>query len=270
MSTMFDGKKIRDEILAQLSSRVSKLGRKPALAVIWVGDDFASARYIESKGRAAEKIGVHFDLIKYPTSVGQDEIEKKIDALNSDPEIDGIMIQIPLPETLKMMELVNRVAAEKDVDALRYCAGSFCSFRPPVTLSIMEAVRRSGVDYKSAKIAIIGKGFLVGSPLARMFEAENADIRIADEETPYIGTITIDADIIISATGKANLIEPRMIKKGVVLIDAGTTEVGGKLTGDISPSCYPKSSFYTPVPGGIGPVTIAMLLSNLVTAAERK
>lgn len=268
MSVTFDGKKIRDEILDDLKNRVAKLERKPVLAVIWIGDDFATARYIESKQKAAEKIGVHFDLNKYPVSVAQKEVESKIDELNSDPDVDGIMIQIPLPESLNIMDLINRVAPEKDVDALRYCSGNYCSFRPPVTISIMEAIKRSGVNYLDSKIVIIGKGFLVGAPLARMLESENADIRVADEETPYIAAITIDADIIISATGKANLIKPNMIKNGVVLIDAGTTEVGGKLAGDISSDCYPKSSYYTPVPGGIGPVTVAMLMSNLVKAAE--
>jgi methylenetetrahydrofolate dehydrogenase (NADP+)/methenyltetrahydrofolate cyclohydrolase len=270
MSQMFDGRKIRDEILADLRDRVAKLGRKPVLAVIWVGDDFATARYIEAKERAADQIGVHFDLLKYSADISQKEVEQKISELNNDKNVDGIMIQIPVPDSLDIAGLINEVSPEKDVDALRYCTGSYCSFRPPVTISIMEAIKRSGADYKNASIAIIGKGFLVGAPLARMLQSENADIRIADEETPYLGTITLDADIIISATGKGNLIKPNMVKNGAVLIDAGTTEVGGKLAGDISEDCYPKSSFYTPVPGGIGPMTVAMLLSNLVRAAESR
>lgn len=267
---MFDGRKFKNEILENLKIRVSDLERKPILSVIWIGEDFASARYVESKERAAEKIGVHFDLVKYPENVTEDEVERKIIELNNDPKVDGIMIQIPVPEHLTLADLILTIDPSKDVDGLRFCQGQVCNFRPPVTIAIMEAIKQSGVNYKEAKIAIIGKGFLVGSPLARMLESDKVDIRIADEDTPYLETITLDADIIVSATGVADLIRPNMIKDGVVLIDAGTTEVGGEIRGDIDMNCYRKASFYTPVPGGIGPVTVAMLLSNLVKAAETR
>ncbi|MFA7244064.1 MAG: bifunctional 5,10-methylenetetrahydrofolate dehydrogenase/5,10-methenyltetrahydrofolate cyclohydrolase [Patescibacteria group bacterium] len=270
MMNMFDGRKIRNEILDDLKIRVASFQQKPVLAVIWIGEDFATARYIESKERAAEKIGVHFDLFKYPTEVTQEEVEKKILELNQNQSVDGIMIQIPIPEYLNLNDLIKQIDPAKDVDGLNFCRGGICNFRPPVTISIMEAIKRSGINYKESKIAIIGKGFLVGSPLARMLESENADIRIADEETPYLATITSDADIVISATGTANLIKPDMVKNGVVLIDAGTTEVGGELRGDIDINCYRKASFYTPVPGGIGPMTVAMLFANLVKSAETR
>lgn len=265
---MFDGRKFRNDILENLKVRVANLAKKPVLSVIWVGDDFASGRYIESKKKASEKIGIHFDLVKYPSDVSKDEIAHKIIELNNDPRVDGIMIQIPLPKHLDVAGLILAIDPAKDVDGLRYCAGEPSNFFPPVIVSILQAIKQSGVNYKKSKIAIIGKGFLVGSPLARMLRSENSDIRIADKDTPYLKTVTLDADIIISATGVAGLIKSDMIKDGVVLIDAGTTEVGGEVRGDIDMNCYRKASFYTPVPGGIGPVTVAMLLSNLVKAAE--
>lgn len=262
----FDGRKIRDEILEDLKVKVSGLQRKPVLAVIWIGEDFASARYIEVKQRAADKIGIHFDLIKYSNQVEKDEVLKKIDELNHDEAVVGLMIQIPVPNKFQLSELISKISPEKDVDGLRFCSDLSCDFHPPVTLSVLRAIKDSGINLFESKVAIIGKGFLVGSPLAKYLDGKVADLRLADVNTPYLGTITIDADLIISATGKANIINLKIIKNGVVLIDAGTTEVGGKLAGDVDPKCYLKAGFYTPVPGGIGPVTVAMLMKNVVEA----
>lgn len=267
---IFDGKKIRDEIIEDLAAKVKLLPRKPVLAVIWVGEDFASARYIEAKQRAADKIGIHFDLIKYSDNTNLAEIREKISDLNNDEGVDGIMIQIPIPKKFDLVDLIKLIAPDKDVDGLRYCSNFSCDFKPPVTLSIMKALEEAEINLGDAIVTVIGKGFLVGTPMARLLENKVQTLRTADKDTPYLGTLTVDADVIISATGIANIIKPRMIKNGVVLIDAGTTEVGGKLAGDIDVDCYDKASFYTPVPGGVGPVTVAMLLQNVVTAAERK
>ncbi|OQB06226.1 MAG: Bifunctional protein FolD protein [bacterium ADurb.Bin212] len=266
----FDGKKIRDEILDQLKVQVDQLGVEPVLAVIWVGDDFASARYIEVKQRAAEKVGIHFDLIKYSDNVEKTEIETRIKELNENQKVVGVMVQVPMPKKFDLVDIISIISPEKDVDGLRFCSNLSCDFRPPVTLSIMQAIERSGVNLADSKVAIIGKGFLVGSPIARMLERTANEVRIAYKDTPYLGTITLDADIIISATGVADIIKPNMIKTGAVLIDAGTTEVGGKLAGDVDGACYKKASYYTPVPGGIGPVTVAMLMKNVVSAAQKK
>lgn len=267
---IFDGKKIRDEILQELKTQVELLPTTPVLAVIWVGDDFASARYIEVKQRAAEKVGIHFDLIKYSDNVEKAEIEARIRELNDDQKVVGIMIQVPMPKKFDLVDIISIISPEKDVDGLRYCSNLSCNFRPPVTLSIIEAIKHSGINLPDSKIAVIGKGFLVGAPIVRLLDKTAKEIRIADKDTPYLGTITSDADIVISATGVADIIKPNMVKNGVVLIDAGTTEVGGKLAGDIDKACYNKASYYTPVPGGIGPVTVAMLMRNVVGAAEQK
>ncbi|MFA5158481.1 MAG: bifunctional 5,10-methylenetetrahydrofolate dehydrogenase/5,10-methenyltetrahydrofolate cyclohydrolase [Patescibacteria group bacterium] len=259
----FDGKKIRDEILADLKKKVGSLSYVPKLSVIWIGNDSVSARYIEQKQRVAEFLGVCFGVIKFPESVSNETVKTKIEALNADPSVTGVMIQLPVPESVDKEKLIAAIAREKDVDALRFCSDLVCNFRPPVILAIMEALKVSGVDHRGKKVAIVGKGFLVGSPLARHLQGDT-DLRIADDRTPYLGTMTLDADIIISATGKPGLIKPDMVKDGAVLIDAGTTEIGGKLAGDVDPRAYDKASFYTPVPGGIGPVTVAMLFQNLI------
>lgn len=267
---IFDGKKIRNEILDRLKEEVAVLSKKPVLSVIWIGDDFSSARYIEAKQRAAEKIGVHFDLIKYSSNVSLETVKTRIHELSNDPVVSGLMVQLPVPKNFDLIDLVNLISPQKDIDGLRFCSDLHCDFQPPVVLSIFEAIKRSGMNLANSKVAIIGKGYLVGYPMAKILDGKVRELRVADRSTPYMATVTADADLIISATGVANIIKPNMIKNGVVLIDAGTTELGGKLAGDIDEGCYTKASFYTPVPGGIGPVTVAMLLSNVVKAAQRQ
>jgi len=265
---IFDGRKIRDQIVEELALKVTALSLRPVLAVVWVGDDFASARYIEAKQRAAEKIGIHFDLYKYSENATLHEVKERITELNNDEKVSGVMVQLPVPKNFDLNDLVNTIDPAKDIDGLRYCSEISCNFRPPVTLSIMEAIRQSGVELSSSRVTVIGKGYLVGAPMARILENQVVELRVADSNTPYLGTMTLDADIIISATGRAGIIKPNMIKNGVVLIDAGTTEVGGKLAGDVSQNCYAKAFYYTPVPGGIGPVTVAMLMQNVVFATQ--
>lgn len=267
---VFDGKKIRDEILSDLKSRVLGLKRPPILAVIWVGEDKVAARYVEIKQRAAEKLGIHFDLIKYPANVSESAVVDKIKALNQDPKVDGIMAQIPLPDSVNQDKIIEAINPDKDVDGLRYCANLTCDFYPPVVSAIILTMEMADENIYGKNITVIGKGFLVGSPLIRYLEGRTEKIRIGDSYTPYLGTITLDADVIISAVGKPRLIKADMVKKGVVLVDAGTSEAGGALAGDIDPAAYSKASFYTPVPGGVGPVTVAMLFRNLVNAAESR
>ncbi|MCX6811061.1 MAG: bifunctional 5,10-methylenetetrahydrofolate dehydrogenase/5,10-methenyltetrahydrofolate cyclohydrolase [Candidatus Berkelbacteria bacterium] len=266
----FDGRKIRDQILSELKVKFAALSTKPTLAVIWIGDDKVSARYIEQKQRAAEFVGVRFDICKFPESVTTKVVEEQIKKLNSDASVTGIMIQLPVPETVDQFELVSAIAPEKDVDALRFCSDIECTFRPPVTLGVLEALKESGINLANSTVAVVGRGFLVGEPLINVLRSEVADLRIADSKTPHLATLTADADVVISATGHAGLIKPDMIKPGAILIDAGTTEIGGKLAGDVDLECYEKSAFYTPVPGGIGPMTVAVLFKNLLVAAQKQ
>ncbi len=265
--SMFDGKKIRDEILAQLTAKVAKMERKPTLAVFLIGGDPVSAKYDDIKKKFTEKIGAHFALYKFDEKDSEQQIIEAIEFLNADPETDGIMIQIPIPKKFDRDLLISKISPAKDVDGLRFCAGLDSKFQPPVVLSILEAIKRSGVDLAKSKVALIGHGFLVGKPLERALD----ELKVKSEKLKALKIIDStkeieisDCDIVIAATGSPNLINPEMIKDGVVLIDAGTAEENGELRGDIDPECYDKASYYTPVPGGIGPVTVAMLLRNLV------
>lgn len=280
MSSMFDGKAIRDEILKDLANKVVEMEEKPVMAVLLIGNDPICAKYVELKQKLAERIGVQFNLYKFDEQNTEDEIFECIKFLNSDPETRGIMMQIPILEKFDRDKLIAAISKEKDIDGLRFCVGLESDYRPPVVLAILEAIMRSGkkIDEKT-KVVMLGRGFLVGAPLLRTFKENGVDpIVIASEgnkiekgKIPASAGMTEQAqddikkaDIIISAVGKAGMIKERMVKEGVILIDAGTAEQNGALVGDIDPETYKKSLYYTPVPGGIGPVTVSMLFRNLL------
>jgi len=260
----FDGKKIRDEIIEDLKNKVEKMERKPGLAVFLIGNDVVCERYVALKKRIAEKIGIFVRVYRYDENAEQSEIIAKIKELDVDNTVDGIMVQIPIPKNFDKYEIINAISPEKDIDGLRFCAGFHSHFTPPVVLAILKAIELANKDIEECKVLVVGRGFLVGWPVAQCMEEAVKGLVIADGSTKNLENLTENADVIISATGKSNLIKPNMIKEGAVLIDAGTSEVGGELLGDIDPESYKRSSFYTPVPGGIGPVTVAMLLKNLV------
>ncbi|MCX6808414.1 MAG: bifunctional 5,10-methylenetetrahydrofolate dehydrogenase/5,10-methenyltetrahydrofolate cyclohydrolase [Candidatus Berkelbacteria bacterium] len=259
---MFDGKEIRDEILKDLAANVAASETKRSLAVFLVDNDPICAKYVELKQKLAAKIGVQFSLYKFDEKDSEDEIFQAIEFLNSDPETDGIMIQIPLPKRFDRDHLISAISPEKDVDGLRFCAGLDSKFKPPVVLAILEAIRVSKADVTKSKIALIGHGFLVGSPLERILKENGASLSVFRSDSD-IHDLT-DFDIVISAVGKAGIVKDSMIKEGAVLVDAGTTEQNGSMVGDIDEFACKKAAFSTPVPGGIGPVTVAMLFRNLV------
>lgn len=261
----FDGKQIRDSILAELKAKIETMERKPTLAVFWIGSDPVCGKYIELKRKVANQIGVKVEVFHSEENVTQEEISTKITELNQNPDIDGIMIQMPVPEKYDKYDLVHSISPAKDVDGLRFCCAFRSEFRPPVVLAILKAIEDAGKEIDKCEVVIVGRGFLVGWPLAQCLEEAVPGLVVADSGTRNLQEITKTADVLISAVGKAGIIQPDMIKEGVVLIDAGTTEVSGELKGDIDPACYEKSSFYTPVPGGIGPVTVAKLFENLVS-----
>lgn len=264
MSRLFDGKQLRDQVLAELKDKVGLSHRKPILSVILIGDDPVSVNYVNLKRKLAESIGIEFQLFHFNSSVSPDEVLDKIENLNNDDRVDGIMVQIPVPVGFDRSRIIEAISPSKDVDGLRYCQGLSSDFIPPVVCAISKALEFSGVNMKEANVALIGYGFLVGKPLERYLDGYVKKLVIADASTEDLLSITKYADVIISATGSASLVKPNMVKEGVVLVDAGTSEVGGKMIGDIDPESYQKSSYHTPVPGGIGPVTVAYLLKNLV------
>lgn len=260
----FDGKKIREEILTDLMVKIETMERKPGLAVFCIGDNPVCSKYVALKKKVADRIGVNFFDFNFDSTNTQKEIVAKIAELNHDESIDGIMVQMPIPDKFDKFAIVQAISPEKDVDGLRFCCSYKSCFKPPVVLAILKAIEEAGKIVDNEKIVIVGRGFLVGSPLAQCLKEAVTGVVVLDSNTKNLEKITKTADIIISAVGKHDIITPEMIEDGVVLIDAGTTEVSGELRGDIDPVCYEKASFYTPVPGGIGPVTVAMLFQNLV------
>jgi len=264
MTNQLDGKKVRDSILKDLADKVAALERKPTLAVLLVGNDPVCAKYVELKQRIAVRLGVQFCLYKFEEDDNEDNVIQAIEFLNNDPEVDGIMIQIPMPEGYDRDKIIAAISPAKDVDGLRYCLGVESKFKPPVVLAVLEVIKESGTEVVKSKIALVGHGFLVGKPLEKTFQEYGIQIAVANSKTQDLSEITADADILISAVGEASVIRPENVKERAVLIDAGTTEASGTLKGDIDHKALEKASFYTPVPGGIGPVTVAMLFRNLI------
>jgi len=261
---MFDGKIIRDQILSDLKIEIDKRGRKPGLAVICVGAHPVCSKYVGLKKKVADRLGVKFESFYFDAKNTQEDIVNTIEELNNDRDVDGIMVQMPIPENFDKFEIVHAISPKRDVDGLRFCCAYKSDFKPPVVLAILKAIEDSGKSLTDKEVVIAGRGFLVGWPLASCLEEAVPGLIVADNKTKNLAEITKTADILISAVGKHDIITPEMVKEGVVLIDAGTTEVSGEIRGDINPKTYEKASFYTPVPGGIGPVTIAMLFNNLV------
>lgn len=268
MTDFFDGKAVRAGLLGEITTEVAKMSKKPVLGVFLVGENEVCEKYVSLKARVAQEIGITVRVFRIDHEVKQAEVVEAIKKADADPEIDGVMVQMPLPQGMDKFEVVSAISPSKDVDGLRFCGGFHSEFRPPVVLAILEAIERSGKKLQECEVVIVGRGFLVGWPLEQCLAEAITGLVVADKDTKNLRQITKNADILISATGCAGLIKPEMVKDGAVLIDAGTAEVNGDLMGDIERETFKKASYYTPVPGGIGPVTVAMLLKNLVEAAK--
>ena len=224
-------------------------------------------KYLSLKESVAKNLNINFVKILLDNNVTTHDIARKIAELNINDSIDAIMLQMPIPKNLDRNFVVSQIDRAKDVDGLRYCAGLESDYLPPVVLSILEAIKRSKTNLSDSTVCLIGKGFLVGAPLCRYFEDSKTSIKelhVADRDSPDISLLTKSSDIIISAAGVPSLVKREMVSRDCTLIDAGTTELNNSLVGDIDRSCYELASYYTPVPGGIGPVTIAMLMRNIL------
>jgi methylenetetrahydrofolate dehydrogenase (NADP+)/methenyltetrahydrofolate cyclohydrolase len=279
-------KKIKDELKSDIQELKSQ-GITPGLAAVLVGDDPASHIYVRSKARACKKIGILSEVIQRPADLEREELNQLIDELNSRSDINGILIQSPLPKHLDELEAVLRVSPEKDVDGFHPLNVGYILLGAPVFLpctpfGIVKMLEESGVDPKGKKVVILGRGNIVGKPLAAMLMQKwngcNATVTVCHTGTADIPAETRQADILVTAMGKPNFVTPDMIKPGVVIIDVGinriddeTAEKGYYLCGDVDfKGCLEKASLITPVPGGVGPMTIAMLLYNTVRAAKIK
>lgn len=280
MSKIIDGKKISAFVKQKVADEVKALkerGITTGLAVIIVGDDPASCVYVSSKERACLELGMISEKYSLPEDVSMKSLLNLIDKLNEDKKINGILCQLPLPKHLDEKEVINRIIPEKDVDAFHpqnvghIMIGDF-DFLPCTPAGIMEMLDYCDIDVCGKHCVVIGRSNIVGKPMGMLMLHKNATITICHSKTKELAQITRQADILVAAVGKANFVTEDMVKQGAIVIDVGMNRPqGGKLCGDVDfNSVESKCSYITPVPGGVGPMTIAMLMKNTLTAAKRQ
>ena len=267
---------VRAELKADCATFVAKHGYAPGLAVVIVGEDPASQIYVRNKARACEEVGCCSEVHRLPAGTEQAALNALIDRLNADSRIHGILVQLPLPAHLDAEEVTLRIDPRKDVDAFHpFNVGRILLgdpiFLPCTPAGVMELLRRSGIDPSGKRCVVIGRSNIVGKPMAMLLLAANGTVTVCHSRTVGLADITREADILVSAVGRANFVTADMVKPGAVVIDVGMNrDASGKLVGDVDfPSVSPLCSFITPVPGGVGPMTITMLLRNTLVAAER-
>lgn len=257
---IIDGKKLAEGIKAELRSELETKSSKLRLDVILVGNNIASEKYVEKKRRMGEEIGVEVVVHELIGDIEQSDLEEEVKKLVDDQRVNGIIIQLPLPTQIEEEKILNLVPAEKDVDALSHEA----QVLSPTVGAIREIIERNNINLENKKIVVVGQGKLVGRPTAIWLTQEGYNVSAVDSKTENIDELLSLADIIISGAGKPGLITPDKIRDGIVIIDAATSESSGQLAGDADPACANKCALFTPVPGGVGPLTVVMLFKNLV------
>ncbi len=269
---IMDGKSLKGEILSGLAEKVKALDKVPTLCVIQVGDDEASNVYINQKRKMCSEIGYNFIHEKYDDSITEEELLKNIDRFNSNDNIDAILVQMPLPSGINEKSIQNAVNKYKDVDGLNdsnivdLISGK-SSLYPCTACGVISLLDKYGVILEGSNVVIVGRSSLVGMPLFHMLENRNATVTLCHSKTRNLQSITKNADIIISATGVKGLIKEDMVNNNAVVVDVGITRENGKLYGDVDfDNVSKKASLITPVPGGVGPMTIASLAQNVLKA----
>lgn len=271
---LLDGKQLSNKIKEQLKTKLDNYQNKPCLAVIQVGDDEASNVYIKSKAKACSTVGIDFIHEKYESNVEEQEIIDKIIQLNNDDNVNGILLQLPIPKHLNQQKLLNSIDKNKDVDGLTDINMGLLfkgnnNLVPCTPQGIIALLKEYNIDIVSKHAVIVGKSNLVGKPLAILLMQEGATVTICHSKTTNLKEFTKQADILISAVGQKDLITKDMVKQNSVVIDVGINRVEGKLYGDVDFETIKNIvSYITPVPGGVGPMTVAMLLSNVIKNYE--
>lgn len=275
---MLDGKVMSAELREELALRVQRLkgkGVTPGLAVILVGDDPASQIYVKNKELGCQQVGIHSVTIRLPETALQAELEAQIDKLNADASIHGILVQLPLPQGLDEAAALARILPEKDVDGFHLLnAGKlFTGQRGVVACTpkgAMEMLHRTGIDLSGKEAVVVGRSNIVGKPMAMLLLQENATVTICHSRTANLAEHTRRADVLVAAVGKPRFITADMVKPGAIVIDVGINRVDGKVVGDVDFDAVKEvAGWITPVPGGVGRMTIAMLLENTLEAAEK-
>ena len=272
--TILDGKQLAEKIIAQLKTEVAALNRTVRLAVVVVGKDPVVAKFIAQKRKTAEKIGVDFHIFSFEETISAKDLRSRVAEIVHEKKNTGVIIQLPLPAHIGKQHMLNAITPQKDVDVLSARAlGNVVVGSSPIISPVAGAIKalldEYGITCTGKRIVVMGAGALVGKPIALWLLSENIGFSLVTRETHNVPELLAQADVIISGIGKPGLITGSMVKEGVVIVDAGTSESNGKLAGDVDfESAGEKASFITPVPGGVGPVTVAMLLKNLITLAR--
>jgi methylenetetrahydrofolate dehydrogenase (NADP+)/methenyltetrahydrofolate cyclohydrolase len=287
---ILDGTSIAQTIRAEVAeevARLSRTGRKPGLAAVLVGEDPASAVYVRSKGKACEEAGMHSVTLRLPAATTEAELLETVDRLNADPDIHGILVQLPLPKPINSEKVLRRIDPAKDVDGFhpvnvgKLVVGDASAFRPATPYGVQQMLIRSGIETKGAHAVIVGRSNIVGRPMANLLIQQgpggDATVTVCHSKTRDLPAITRTADIVIAAIGKAEFVTGDMVRPGAVVIDVGINRVddpsrprGYRLVGDVAFEPVSRiASAITPVPGGVGPMTIAMLLQNTLQAMKQ-
>lgn len=279
MAEIIDGKLVSAEVRKNITNNVKEFitetGKTPGLAVILVGNNPASAVYVRNKHKACLEVGINSYEITMPESTTEEELLSKIEELNKDDNVDGILVQLPLPKHISEDKIINAISPSKDVDAFhpqnvgKIVSGKY-DFIPCTPAGIMELLHYYNVDINGKECVVIGRSNIVGKPMALLLLAENGTVTVCHSRTKDLPSVTRRADILVVAIGKPNFVSADMVKPGAVVIDVGINrKEDGKLCGDVDYAAVePLASKITPVPGGVGPMTITMLLKNTLTAAK--
>jgi len=288
---LIDGKKIAAELLAEMQVEVSNWvaagGKRPQLVAVLVGEDGASQTYVNAKVKACEKVGIHSEVIKLSPDTTQADLIKIINQLNQDPTVDGFIVQMPLPKTISENAILDAIDPRKDVDGFHpqnvgRMALNMPTFYAATPFGIMQLLKRSQIPTEGKHCVIVGRSNIVGSPLSILLSKNtnpgNCTVTLTHSKTENLKEITLSADILVAAIGKPNYITADMVKTGAVIIDVGITRVpdalaksGYQIKGDVDFNAVaPKASYITPVPGGVGPMTIIALLQNTIRAAKKE
>lgn len=276
---IIDGAAMARQVLAEQKIRVGQLtrqGRQPGLAVLLVGDDPASAVYVRSKERACREAGVLTFDTRLPASTTEAELLQRVDALNNDPRVHGILVQLPLPRHIDAVRVLQRIAVDKDVDGFNWrnlgaLLDGHAALAPCTPSGSMLLLERSGVPIAGRHAVVLGRSSIVGKPAALMLLERNATVTICHSRTTELAAITRQADILVCAIGKPRMVTADMVKPGAAVIDIGINRLpDGKLCGDVDfEAVRERAGWITPVPGGVGPMTVAMVIANAISAASR-
>ena len=272
---IMDGKNLSNIIKDDLRKEISMYVQTPILAVITIGDDEASKVYVNNKRKSCEQVGISFMHFDYLSEVKEGVVINKIKELNKDVSVNGIIVQLPIPDHFNVEKIINTIDVSKDVDGLTNESkikrmNNEESLVPCTTKGILELLDYYKINMESKRVVVVGRSELVGTPTYQECLKRNATVTICHSKTIDLGSITKEADILIVATGHKYLIDKNMIKEGCVIIDVGISRDNGKLYGDVNPDVSDKCSYLTPVPGGVGPMTVVMLLKNTFIAYKNQ